>query len=53
MNLTFDNIALWGNIVLVHLWGAVFYLKPGLLPILAGIVQIVVLCAMFIERLKK
>jgi hypothetical protein len=40
-----DNVALWGNIVLLHLWGAVGYLKPGWLPAIAGVVQVVLLCA--------
>ena len=42
-----DKVALWGNIVLLHLWGAVNYLKPGWFPMMAGVVQVVLLLAMY------
>ena len=48
-----DDVALWGNIVLLHLWGAVGYLKPGWFPALAGAAQVVLLCAMvYADRLQ-
>ena len=46
-----DDVALWGNIVLLHLWGAVGYLKPGFLPAMAGALQLVVLLA-FVYQLR-
>ena len=45
-----DDVALWGNIVLLHLWGAVVYLKPGWFPAIAGVAQLLVLLAMFRVR---
>lgn len=44
-----DDAALWGCAVLVHLWSAVFYLKPGWIPALAGLAQLVVLCCVYLD----
>ncbi len=44
-----DDVTLWGNIVLLHLWGAVGYLKPGWLPAMAGVMQLVILLAMIYQ----
>ena len=45
-----DDAEVWANIVLLHLWGAVGYLKPGLLPIAAGALQLVVLISVLYAR---
>lgn len=34
---TRDDVALWANIALFNLWGAVGYLKPGWLPATLGV----------------
>ena len=46
-----DDVALWGNIVLLNLWGAVGYLKPGWFPAMAGVLQLVILLAMVYQGL--
>ena len=43
------DVALWGNIVLLHLWGAVGYLKPGWFPAAVGAAQLVILVAMMYQ----
>ena len=45
-----DDVALWANIVLLHMWGAVGYLKPGWMPAMAGVVQLVLLLAVYKAR---
>lgn len=45
-----NDVALWGSIVLLQLWGAVGYLKPGWLPALAGLAQLVLTCAIYFDR---
>ena len=42
-----DDVALCGSIVLVHLWGAVGYLKPGWFPAMAGTAQLVLAGAIY------
>ena len=27
-----DSIALWGNLVITHVWGATCYAEPGVFP---------------------
>ena len=44
---TRDDVAIWGSVVLLHLWGATGYLQPGWLPAAAGTVQLVILLALF------
>jgi hypothetical protein len=44
------DACLWANVLLLHLWGAVGYLKPGLLPTVAGFAQLVMLCALYHHR---
>lgn len=46
-----DDAALWGSIVLLHLWGAVGYIKPGWLPAVAGVAQLILLLAVYYSRL--
>jgi len=45
-----NDVALWGSIVVLQLWGAVGYLKPGWLPALAGLAQLALTCAIYFDR---
>ena len=42
-----NSAALWGNLVLLHLWAAVGYVKPGWFPAMAGVIQLVLLCSVY------
>jgi hypothetical protein len=41
-----NSTAIWSNIVLLHLWGAVNYIKPGWLPTLAGVLTLLIVISL-------
>jgi len=45
------NTALWGNLVSLNLWVAVYYIKPGFFPLVAGMTHsVVVLWMRFVKE---
>ena len=37
-----DNVALWGNLLMVHVWGAACWVRPGWFPAAAALVSILI-----------
>ena len=37
-----DVVALWGNLLMVHVWGAACWVRPGWFPAAAALVSILI-----------
>lgn len=45
-----DDFALWGNLVIAHVWGAAFWVSPGWLPALAWAFSMLIAGGIAYER---